>query len=113
MTPSAVLGAVRLIHTIAWVLLASCVVAIPGLALSRHFGLALGLSAVVLAEVGVLALNQWRCPLTAIAARYTDDRRANFDIYLPEWLARNNKVIFGALYVVGLLFLLGRWGNWF
>jgi hypothetical protein len=29
-----------------------------------------------------------RCPLTGIAARYTDDRRDNFDIYLPPWLAR-------------------------
>ena len=43
------------------------------------------------------------CPLTSIAARYTDDRRANFDIYLPEWLARHNKAVFGALYVAGIL----------
>ena len=39
----------------------------------------------------------------------TDDRRANFDIYLPEWLARNNKPIFGALYAAAVLFLLMRW----
>jgi hypothetical protein len=47
--------------------------------------------------------------LTGIAARYTDDRRANFDIYLPEWLARHNKTIFGALYLLGLAYLLARW----
>jgi hypothetical protein len=40
----------------------------------------------------VLWLNGWRCPLTDVAARYTDDRRANFDIYLPEWLARYNEL---------------------
>jgi len=44
-----------------------------------------------------------------IAARYTDDRRANFDIYLPEWLARYNKEIFGPLYLAGVLLLVVRW----
>jgi hypothetical protein len=48
-------------------------------------------------------------PTTPIAARHTDDRRANFDIYLPEWLARHNKLIFGALYAGGILFTLAKW----
>jgi hypothetical protein len=50
-----------------------------------------------------------RCPLTDLAARYTDDRRDNFDIYLPEWLARHNKRIFGWLFVGGLVFTAVRW----
>ena len=57
----------------------------------------------------VLALNRGRCPKTAWAARSTEDRRANFDIYLPEWLARHNKWIFGALYCAGLVHLLVCW----
>ncbi len=52
------------------------------------------------------------CPLTPIAARYTNDRRPNFDIYLPERLARHNKSICGAVYVGGLLFTLARWTGW-
>lgn len=44
-----------------------------------------------------------------MAARYTDDRRDNFDIYLPVWLARYNKLIFGPLYFVGVAFALARW----
>ena len=56
----------------------------------------------------ILASNGWRCPLTAIAARYTEDRRPNFDIFLPEWLAQYNKEIFGTLYVGGILFTLAR-----
>lgn len=67
----------------------------------------------VLVEVVILAFNSWRCPLTAVAARYTDDRRPNFDIYLPEWLARWNKEIFGTLYVAGILLTVGRWLRWF
>ena len=61
---------------------------------------------IVFIEVLVLIANKWRCPLTGVAARYTDDRRDNFDIYLPEWLARHNKLIFGVLYVVGVLVTL-------
>ena len=60
----------------------------------------------------ILALNRWHCPLTPIAARYTDNRRANFDIYLPEWLARLNKQIFGPLYVAALLYTWARWCGW-
>jgi hypothetical protein len=57
----------------------------------------------------VLGLNRWSCPLTAVAARYTDDRRANFDIYLPVWLAKFNKQIFGPLYVAGVVYAAARY----
>jgi len=57
----------------------------------------------------VLLLNGGRCPLTPVAARYTTDRRANFDIFLPEWLARHNKALFGSLYLAGSAFVVYRW----
>jgi hypothetical protein len=63
---------------------------------------------VVSAECIVLAANRMRCPLTAIAERYTDDRRPNFDIWLPEWLARHNKSIFGTMFVIGLIYTASR-----
>jgi hypothetical protein len=47
--------------------------------------------------------------LTNWAARFTDDRADNFDIYLPNWLARYNKVIFGTLFAVNELIVLWRW----
>ena len=59
----------------------------------------------------MLVFNGWSCPLTSIAARYTDERRENFDIYLPKWLARNNKFIFGVLYIVGILLTAARWAD--
>jgi hypothetical protein len=45
----------------------------------------------------------------ALAARFTADRRPNFDIYLPQWLARYNQPIFGSLYVAGLVYTLVLW----
>ena len=60
----------------------------------------------------VLGVNAWRCPLTGVAARYTDQRQDNFDIFLPVWLARYNKEIFGTLFVLGLLVTASRWFGW-
>lgn len=78
-------------------------------ALAGNFGLALWCSVIVLVEVAILLLNRWRCPLTPLAARYTTDRRANFDIFLPEVVARYNKEIFGTLFVLGMLLAVLRW----
>jgi hypothetical protein len=50
-----------------------------------------------------------RCPLTAVARRYTAERSANFDIYLPASLAAYNELIFGPLFVAGEMFLGYRW----
>jgi hypothetical protein len=65
--------------------------------------------AIVTGEVLVLVWNGMRCPLTPVAGRFTEDRRPNFDIYLPEWLARYNKEIFGTLYAGGIVYALALW----
>jgi hypothetical protein len=44
-----------------------------------------------------------------LAAQFTDSNADNFDIYLPNWLARHNKAIFGVLFVAGELVVLGCW----
>jgi len=103
------LRAIRVLHTAVWVVFAGCIVAIPVLAWQGRFGAVAVLAAMVLGEVVVLWLNRWSCPLTAVAACYTDDRSANFDIYLPEWLARYNKQIFGPLYVAGVAYAVVRY----
>jgi uncharacterized membrane protein len=103
------LKVVKAIHTLVWALFAGCIVAIPVASLQGHHAAAGVLAAIVAGEVIVLVVNGFRCPLTAVAARYTDDRHANFDIWLPEWLARHNKVIFGTLYFAGCAFALARW----
>jgi hypothetical protein len=104
-----VLTAIKLMHTAVWAFLAGCIMALPITALLRRFDYAVILTAVILIECGVLALNGGRCPLTDVAARFAGDRADNFDIYLPNWLARHNKLIFGLLFVAGELVLLGCW----
>ncbi len=106
------LRTIKILHTIAWAFFVGCIIAIPLCALTHRLGLAVVFIGVVFVEVLVLVFNRWRCPMTAGAARYTDDRRDNFDIYLPEWLARHNKLIFGLLYVLGVLITLGQAVHW-
>jgi hypothetical protein len=106
------LAAVKLLHTIAWAVFAGAIVAIPIAAFRSRYDWAAWLSALVAVEVVILAFNGWQCPLTPVAAQYTTDRRPNFDIYLPEWLARYNKEIFGPLYIGGMLFAWARWQGW-
>ena len=106
------LRVVKALHTAVWAFFAGSILAIPVCAWLRSFGAAFTLIGVVLLEVLVLVGNGMRCPLTGVAARYTDDRRDNFDIYLPEWLARHNKEVFGSLYAAGILFTLARWAGW-
>ena len=104
-----VLWQIRMVHTIAWVVFASSIVAIPIVTLAGRIYTALWLSLLVWVEVFILAANRLRCPLTGVARRYTRDRSDNFDIFLPEWLAKHNKLIFGSLFAIGELFLLWQW----
>lgn len=113
MTPDKSLRLVKLLHTVVWCFFVVCIIAIPVAGFVGRFDLAFWFIAIVLVEVLVLFLNGFRCPLTDIAARFTDDRKDNFDIYLPEWIARHNKMIFGTLFLAGAVFTLVRWVGWF
>ena len=101
----------KIAHTVVWVIFASAILAIPPAVIAGDRALALGLVGLVSVECLVLAVNRMRCPLTSVAARYTSDRRPNFDIYLPEWLARQNKVIFGSLFAADVVLVLVRFAR--
>jgi len=102
------LKTIKIVHTIVWAFFAGCILAIPVASWHGEHHTAAWLAAIVAAEVVILSLNEWHCPLTPMAARYTNDRRENFDIYLPEWLAKYDKSIFGTLYSAAVVFALAR-----
>jgi len=103
------LTAIKLFHTVVWAILAGSIVVLPLAGVLRRFRWAAILSGLVLLECGVLAVNGGRCPLSDLAQRFTDSHANNFDIYLPNWLAQYNKVIFGVLFIAGELVVLGCW----
>lgn len=106
---AATLTLLKVAHTLIWAFFVACILGMPLASWRGEHGVAAGLALLVALEGVVLALNHGRCPITGVAARYTTDRQDNFDIYLPLWLARHNKTIFGALYLAGLVFGAVRW----
>lgn len=95
---------IKVVHTLVWAFMVACIGGIYVFASRGEFVWALGCIGIVFAEVVVLVVNRMRCPLTPLAARFTEDRRPNFDIYLPPWLARYNQLIFGSLFVAGIVY---------
>lgn len=104
MKPEPTLRIVRTAHTLVWAVFAGAIVAIPVFVYQEDLAVAWSLIGVVFVEVVVLLVNGMRCPLTDVAQRHTADRQDNFDIYLPLWLARYNKLLFGALYLAGVAY---------
>lgn len=67
----------------------------------------IGISLILLEGI-VLLIFKKHCPLTVLARKYSDSPKDNFDIFLPNWLARYNKLIYTSFFVVILLILLYR-----
>ncbi len=44
------------------------------------------------------------CPLTVLARNYSDSIKDNFDIYLPNWLAKYTKPIYTS--ILGIIILI-------
>ena len=51
-------------------------------------------------EFVVLLFFKMMCPLTIIAQKYSNSNKENFDIYLPNWLAKYNKKIYTTFFII-------------
>ncbi|MFZ4476355.1 MAG: hypothetical protein ACOYPR_14260 [Saprospiraceae bacterium] len=59
----------------------------------------IGIGLVILEGVVLLIFNKM-CPLTLVARQYSDSTKDNFDIYLPNWLAKYNKLIYTTIFIL-------------
>lgn len=57
-------------------------------------------------EVLILIVFKGYCPITLIARKYSSSTNHNFDIYLPEWLAKYNKHIYTAIVLIAIIILV-------
>ncbi|MEH6957806.1 hypothetical protein [Neobacillus drentensis] len=62
----------------------------------------------VIFEGIILMIFKGKCPLTVLGYKYTINPQVGFDIFLPRWLAKHNKMIFGTIFAVGTLLVLFR-----
>ena len=101
--------AIKIIHTLIWIFFAGLIFYILYAGISNKINtytwIAIGL---VFGEGIVLILFNMFCPLTILARKYSNSDKDNFDIFLPNWLARNNKIIFTVIFLAGLIIVLWR-----
>ena len=64
--------------------------------------------ALIIMEGVVLLMFKRMCPLTIMARRYSDSEKDNFDIYLPNWLAKYNKLIYTTFFVLVICGIMYR-----
>lgn len=100
---------IKIIHTLVWVFFNAVLfylfyAGITG-QITVYVWIGIGLFAL---EGMVLLLFNKTCPLTIWARKYSGSTRDNFDIFLPNWLARNNKLIYTILLAIAMLLLLYR-----
>jgi len=109
MNQSGKLFVIKLIHTLIWLFFVIVIFYILYTGISNKINIytwiAIGL---VIGEGLVLILFKMFCPLTILARKYSDSKKDNFDIFIPNWLARNNKIIFTVIYLIGLIIVLLR-----
>ncbi|MDQ2771285.1 MAG: hypothetical protein M3Y54_12385 [Bacteroidota bacterium] len=103
LTPAARLWRIKALHTAVWAFFVAAILVVlyGGItnSITVYTWIASGL---VVAEGLVLLVFKSHCPLTLLARKYSTSTKDNFDIFLPEWLARYNKLIFSVLYAIGL-----------
>ena len=105
MKPSTKLILVKLLHTLIWaffnVVIFYFLYAVIVNEIDVWVWVCVGL---VAAEGLVLLAFRKICPLTLVAQNYSNSTKPNFDIYLPEWLAKYNKLIYTS--ILGVIVIL-------
>jgi hypothetical protein len=100
---------IKIIHTIIWlffnIVLFYMAYAVIVNKIDKYVSIGIAL---IIGEGIVLLLFKKMCPLTIIARKYSDSNKDNFDIYLPNWLAKYNKLIYTSFFVIILLGIFYR-----
>jgi hypothetical protein len=100
---------VRIIHTLVWIAFNVIIFYFVYSAISDRIGLWTWIClSLIIGEGLVLLLSGNVCPITTVARNYSDSTKENFDIYLPNWLAKYNKEIYSVIVLVGMVVLIFR-----
>jgi hypothetical protein len=96
---------IKTVHTLIWVFFNCVIVHLFYAAIADKVSVLtfIGIGLVV-AEGLLLMLFANHCPLTLIARKYSTNSAANFDICLPEWLAKYNKLIYTC--ILGIIIII-------
>ena len=101
---------IKIIHTIVWIFFNVVLFYMAYAVIVNKIDklVWIGVALIVLEGVVLLIFSKM-CPLTIIARKYSDSTKNNFDIYLPDWLAKYNKLIYTTFFIIivcGLIYRL-------
>ena len=109
MTPAAKLLCVKLIHTAIWIFFNVVIFYLLYTAITGNINhwtwICLG---IIVLEGIVLLVFKNMCPVTVVARNYSDSTKENFDIFLPNWLAKYNKIIYTTIVIVAVILIIIR-----
>lgn len=109
MTDSSKLILIKTIHTVIWVffniVIFYLLYAVIVNKIDKWVWICIGL---ILLEGMILLVFKKICPVTLIARKYSDSQAANFDIFLPNWLAKYNKEIYTVIVLIAVIILAYR-----
>lgn len=99
---------VKLIHTLIWIFFNVVIFYMLYAVIANKIDtwLWVGYGLFILEGI-VLWIFKFFCPLTIIARRYSDSTKDNFDIYLPNWLAKYNKLIYTS--ILGIIIIINAY----
>ncbi len=100
---------IKIVHTLVWVFFNVVIFYLLYAVVANKIDkwVWIGLGCFFLEGIVLLIFKNF-CPLTVVARRYSDSPKANFDIYLPNWLAKYNKLIYTSLLGIIILMLIYR-----
>lgn len=107
MKPNTKLIGIKVLHTVIWIFFNVVIFYLLYAVVTDQidYWVWIGLGC-FLAEGIVLLIFKNYCPLTVWARKYSNSTRDNFDIYIPNWLARHNKLIYTSLLGFVILILI-------
>ena len=89
---------IKIIHTLIWIFFNFVIFYMLYAVISNKLDIWLWIGyGLFILEGIVLLVFKFFCPLTIIARKYSNSTKENFDIYLPNWLAKYNKLIYTSI----------------
>ena len=100
---------IKIVHTMIWLffnlVIFYMLYAVIADKLDKWLWIGYGL---IIMEGITLVAFKFFCPLTILARKYSNSTKDNFDIYLPNWLAKYTKLIYSGIVAIILLITIYR-----
>jgi len=92
---------IKIIHTIVWIFFNIVIFYMLYAVIVNKLDMRLWIGYLLIGLEGlILVIFKCSCPITLIARKYSNSPKDNFDIYLPNWLAKRTVLIYVSILAV-------------